>query len=149
MENFSRKTAKLFQIVLGAILGCLGFTGCEEHYDMYGSPTGHFQAKGNVTDNVNAPVNKAKIILKEINTYDDVPDIVYPMGSTETDIAGNYTISTSSTFFTIRIVCVPPEGSGLEADSVEIKPKYTGGDGDWNLGSMKYTADFKLNKKQD
>lgn len=153
MEKISRKIAKLFQIVLGAVLGCLGFTGCDdEDYGreicMYGMPTSHFEAKGNVKTTDSQPVENATIIIK--NTRDNYEhSIVVPVDSTQTDAAGNYTISAFNIFSTIRIVCVPPEASGLEADSVDIEPKYTGGDGNWNQGSLEYTGDFTLNKKQN
>lgn len=148
MVNFSRKTAKLFQIVLGAILGCLGFAGCkDDHYDMYGSPTADFEIKGAVTKEMdNVPVENATIILNQI--YTDSPNEGYPIKSVETDADGRYNISiTYHPVDKIRIVCVPPEGSGLDADSVDVETKYTGGDGDYYWGSMTCTADFKLKEK--
>lgn len=151
MVNFSRKTAKLFQIVLGTILGFLGFTGCSKEdlgggeICMYGMPTSRFEAKGTVTkEKDNAPVEDATVILKVIKS-----DTAIPVDSVETDAIGTYSITGYNLFYKVRVVCVPSESSGLEADSVEIIPKYTGGDGSWNRGSMEYTADFKLKEKQD
>lgn len=135
--------------VLSGILVLLGFSACSDNDDdnniqcMYGTPTGHYEIKGSVTDKNDTPVEDATIILRSISK--DGISTLYP--GIKTDSEGKYSLLASGwPTSKIRVVC-HPKGDTLEADSTEIEVKLEGGTGMWNQGTAKADVDFKLKDK--
>lgn len=143
-----KRIFKIFSSAIGqvcaVILGLLGFSCSDEeateYLCMYGTPYGTFEAKGSVTDEEGKPVENAEIRFTRVDT----PSGVYSYKTGTTNAGGVYDVSGTSYSSKIKVVCVPP--GELEADSVIVDLKYSGGDGGWDMGTATFTADFKLKK---
>lgn len=129
--------------VLSGILVLLGFTACSNGECMYGSPTGHYEIKGTVTDSNGAPVKDAEIIVRTLDKNNI--STLYP--GVTTDNNGDYTLKASGwPSRELRVVCHPIEET-LEPDSTEINVKLEGAKGEWDYGTAKATVDFTLKEK--
>ena len=145
-----KKFASIIGSIFSAIIAMLGFSSCEAEY-MYGTPNGDFRVSGLVTDEEGAPVNKARVIVRPYGFGDGhyfLND--YECDTLSTDIAGKYRgeLKRRSPSKKIVIVCEDPQG-GYQTDSVEVNPKYEGGDHDWYMGAATAEVNFKLKKAED
>lgn len=146
MKKIQIRVSSLISRLCAFGMAILGFSlsSCENEVpDMYGTPTGTFEVKGDVETEDGADVEGARVVVKEVN-YETGSG--YEIADTFTDVDGDYAIEDS--YFPldkVRVCCYPPEG--LEADSVDVDLKYKGGDGGWNWGTAKAEVDFRLKKK--
>lgn len=143
------RPSKFFETLLASLLAMLGFSSCDSDKPdcMYGTPTGHFEVKGVVTDQAGKPVEDAEVVAKDLTGYDDDKGVYETLERTHTLSNGNYTLTGAFFSFgggTLRIVCLPPEGSGLAADSTDVELKYVSSEDGWNMGNYTATVNFKL-----
>lgn len=158
-----QKARHLLHLLLGTLLGWLGFSSCEELRNiidppcMYGSPTVRFVAKGKVTDGSGRGIEGVRVAVRahrytpgydQEHWYDD--DTLY------TDAAGKYEAQMSLTSFDapseVTIVFEDVDGAahGGEFASQTVTPaiKQTEkGDKAWYYGTYAVEADAKLEKK--
>lgn len=147
------KKTTLLSRLCAAGLAILGF-GCasDEPEDggpelMYGTITGRFEIKGNVTTENGKDVPNAEVRV----TIPEQPSGVYPIAISKTEESGNYTLDGLGSFKQLKVVCIP-EDSNLEADSTIVDMKYINDDkgSGWYQGEAEATVDFKLkNKSKD
>ena len=83
--------SRFIQTSLAGALSILGFSSCGDQPDMYGTPVGHYEIKGTVTDPNGAPVKDAEIIVRTLDKNNI--STLYP-GAT-TDNNGDYTLKAS------------------------------------------------------
>lgn len=130
-----------------AVMSLLGYSCNFEGNEplMYGTPTGTWEIKGNVTDEANEPVTDATIKI----TYPTVNSSLYTIGEAKTDKEGFYVSTGSEPAGVLKVVCIPND-KALKADSTIVKLEYSGGDknNSWDVGSVSATVDFKLKKKE-
>lgn len=145
-----QKFAAIVGSVVSYIIAMLGFASCSSddvvEY-MYGTPHADFQVSGLVTGEEDAPVNKARVIVRPYG-YGDGQHFLneHDCDTLTTDIAGKYEGQiTSFPSDKIVIVCEDPQG-GYETDSIEVKPKYENGSNNWFLGVATAEVNFKLKK---
>lgn len=150
MKKTYRTISSLWATICAGALAVLGF-GCSdnggEELCMYGTPTGHFEVKGAVTDEVGDPVDNAEIYV----THPEGQSGIYSFGKGKTDGKGNYLIETYDfPKNEIKVVC-KPEDENLEPDSVNVEMKFEKdrkhAKNPWYVGTAKATVDFKLKKK--
>lgn len=139
------KTGLLIGInaLIAFLLGVLGFSSCNR--SMYGVPHAELEATGKVTNELNEPVNSARVTLR--HKYDGDCD-------TYTDEDGIYSLRLRGEMFPVDSVqIVVSDTSGVyEADSVRLKVDYDRSDakqrGDsWYRGTGYIYQDFTLKKK--
>lgn len=146
MKKIQIRVSTLISRLCAFGMAILGFSlsSCENEVpDMYGTPTGTFEVKGDVETEDGADVKGARVVVKEVNYETNRGQEI---GDAITDADGDYVIEDS--YFPIskvRVCCYPPEG--LEADSVDIDVDYKDGDGAWDWGTAKAEVDFRLRKK--
>lgn len=146
MKKIQIRVSTLISRLCAFGMAILGFSlsSCENEVpDMYGTPTGTFEVKGDVETEDGADVKGARVVVKEVNYETNRGQEI---GDAITDADGDYSIR-ASTFpaSKLRVCCYPPEG--LEADSVDIDVDYKDGDGAWDWGTAKAEVDFRLRKK--
>lgn len=150
MKKTYRTISSLWATICAGALAVLGF-GCSdnggEELCMYGTPTGHFEVKGAVTDEAGDPVDNAEIYV----THPEGQSGIYSFGKGKTDGKGNYLIETYDfPKNEIKVVC-KPEDENLEPDSVNVEMKFEKdrkhAKNPWYVGTAKATVDFKLKKK--
>ncbi|MDE6340967.1 MAG: radical SAM-associated putative lipoprotein [Muribaculaceae bacterium] len=132
-----------------ALLALLGYS-CENNADMYGTPYGEWEIKGEVTDEDNKPVADARILViyPEMNSSQfDSPE--FEDCWVMTDKSGRYISENGGFPSTLKVVCIPDDPV-LRSDSTMVELKYSGKKkkDPWNWGSAKATVDFKLKKKE-
>lgn len=146
MKKIQIRVSTLISRLCAFGMAILGFSlaSCDNEGEcMYGTPTGSFEAKGDVETEDGADVEGARVVVKVVN-YET--NKIYEIGDAVTDAAGDYLIEEPDFLaHSVRVCCYPPEG--LEADSVDVDLKYKGGDGNWNWGTAKAEVDFRLRKK--
>ena len=148
MKKISSNINKLISRLCAIGLSFLGF-GCSESSDppvMYGTPTGSFEIKGEVTNEDNQPIEGATLRV----TRPDLPSGLYPFQTTETDKEGNYVLKGSEFPDDMKVVCIPDNPS-LEADSVVVKMDYKDNPKNknpWFIGHADATVNFKLKNKK-
>lgn len=153
MKKTYRTISSLWATICASALGLLGF-GCGENSPwnnelcMYGTPTGHFEVKGAVTDEAGSPIDNADIYI----THPEGQSGIYSFGKGKTDDKGDYLIETTDfPEREIKVVC-KPEDENLEPDSVNVKVKFEKDrkhdKNPWNEGTAKATVNFKLKKKK-
>lgn len=97
MAILSSRLTRIIASLLSGMLAFLGFTACSDNDDdnniqcMYGTPTGHYEIKGSVTDKNDTPVADATIILRSISK--DGISTLYP--GIKTDSEGKYSLLAS------------------------------------------------------
>ena len=151
-----------YNAVLTALLSMLGY-GCSTSEEPapveYGTPNVDFVIRGTVTDETDTPIQGIKTVWKEMP--DNLPDHVYSVDSTITDVAGKYQIDTrvfAGLLYVLRdhkliVQDIDGEANGGEflSDTIDISKieakKIGEGDGKWNSGKYEINADFKLKKK--
>lgn len=128
-----------------ALLAFLGYSCENTGGDMYGTPTGTWEIKGDVTDETNEPVTDATIKI----TYPTVDSSHYTIGEAKTDKDGSYASTGRKSPGVLKVVCIPSD-KALKADSTVVELEYSGGDknNSWDMGSASATVDFKLKKKE-
>ena len=100
---------------------------------MYGTPTGIWEIKGEVTDEEIEPVADATIKI----TRPNVNSTEFSLAETRTNEDGDYLVSKSSDYFSsLKVVCIPDDET-LKADSTIVDFK----------GPTRATVNFKLKKK--
>ena len=146
-----QKLTAIVGSVVSSILAMLGFSSCSDvEADMYGTPHADFKVSGLVTDDEDAPVNKARVIIRPYEYYNGQYFLdKYQCDTLTTDVAGKYKGQiTGFPSDKIVIVCEDPQG-GYQTDSVEVKPKYENGDKSWFVGVATAEANFKLKKAEN
>ena len=151
---------KWLSAMLGVIISLLGFSSCDEHADMYGSPYTEFELKGSVTDTDGNPVENASITIKQKYEHGYLAGQYMPVYSWDptngdkrkgsfTNVRGEYVLAASPYLDEIRVICTP-ENTDLAADSTDIQVTYTkkkGKKDDWYEGSYEGVVNFVLKKK--
>ena len=130
--------------MISALLGMLGYAACGSKDDedglgpcLYGQPHAYFKVEGSVLNEEGKTVEGVKVYVRD--EYGD---------TTKTNQDGKYVFEDAYLFPTNTVWMIAEDPSGIyERDSVEITPRYEGGDGDWYSGSYSTTLDFTLKKK--
>lgn len=133
------------------LLAVLGFS-CSDNEEesilcMYGTPTGTFEVKGQVTDAEGKPVANAEVRVTEPEVSSDP----YSYTKGHTDAAGSFSLeftdmATIGKGSKLKVVCIPADVT-LEADSMLVGVKQIEeGDG-WYTGKWAATASFRLHSK--
>ena len=147
-----------YNAVLTALLSMLGY-GCSSdpmrEMEMYGCPTADYIVKGQVTDEVGAPVQGVKTSLKQrIKT--DAGTVTFGIDSIQTNETGSYQFKSMDYWAQdIKLIVedIDGEANGGEflSDTLDIdfgKAVQTKkGDGEWYGGVFEITQDVKLKKK--
>jgi len=149
MKKIQIKWLKAYNVIIGVILGALGFTvsSCGTDYGTplaeYGTPSADFIVQGKVTDN---------------QTNQPIKDIQVKMGWNKvfTNANGKYEISIGdfpkNQIFPISFQDIDGDlnGSYMDLDTiVEFKDsKFTGGDKNWYKGKTTKEFDIQLNPKE-
>ncbi len=146
MKKIYRRASSLIGRLCAIGLAIMGY-GCENDADMYGTPTGHFEIKGTVTDEDGAKMQDATIRV----TGENYPSGEYSFSTTTTDAEGNYNSKGSSSGFKLlKVVCLPADPA-FEPDStvVNVTYKKSGKKNKdaWYVGDATETVNFKLKKK--
>lgn len=148
MKKISIRINKLVSRICAVGLSLLGFS-CGESSEpqvMYGTPTGSFEIKGEVTSEDNKPVEGATLRV----TRPDIPSDLYSIESTDTDKEGNYVLKGSDFPDDMKVVCIP-DNPNLEADSVVVEMEYKKdpkNKNPWDCGHAEATVNFKLKNKK-
>lgn len=153
MKKIKLNVSSFLSRLCTAAIAVLGYSCSSETIDMYGTPTGSFQVKGTVTDEVGYPVDKATI--KCMRTWYTSDDISF--AHTKPDAFGRYDTGHQGYYSddSLKIVCVPDK-SDLMPDTVKVKLYYEHDskhdkmhkDDFMYKGHADVTANFKLKKKQ-
>lgn len=147
--NFSKTISQ----ICAAGLALLGF-GCSSDEPggggggvcMYGTPTGHWEIRGAVTDQEGAPVTDAEIRVTNPNSN----SFHNAIATTDTNSEGNYNVDDHFPHYQLKVVCVPKDPA-LDADSTLVDLKYIKENNiknSWYVGHAEATVDFKLKPKQ-
>ena len=144
MKKITFKTSQIISSMIAGTLSILGFSSCDNAECMYGTPTGHYEIKGTVTEESGQPVEGAKVIMRHI---DNNQTFTYHGDTVVTDSKGDYMLKTSGwPNSKIRMVC-KPEDNTFEADSINMTVSFKDSDGVWNHGTARETVDFILKPK--
>lgn len=145
------KLITLLNLLLSTVIGLLGF-GCATHSSPivaeYGVPHAEFTVKGKVSNKANEPLENIQIILKR-GSKDDT-GIIYleNFDALYTNTEGDYYKYYPDVFpLTYSRVIVNDTTEVYASDSLDVNTRYSGGDGNWNLGESTLSADFVLEKK--
>ena len=127
--------------MLSTLLGLLGFAACGgkevDEPCLYGQPYANFKVEGAVLNEDGKAVNEVKVYVRD--HYGD---------TTKTDQDGKFVLNTNHIFPEKSYWVMTEDPSGIyQADSVEIEPKFEGGDHDWYSGSYSTTHNFTLKTK--
>lgn len=138
--------------MLSGGLAILGFSACSSNPEddivcEYGMPYCSFEIKGKVKNELQEPVNGARIIIKELDNdhtplYYDRPDTLYTQDGAYKFLSGAVTNE-----YKYRVVCEDPSGV-YKADSTDVTMEPKGGEG-WYTGSDTKEVDFTLKKKDE
>ena len=136
-----------FNILLGAILGFMGF-GCERSVK-YGTPTANLIFEGEVTNEEKAPLANMQIVHRGgwkdgegTQYWEDYADTIY------TNAEGKYNRAYEGIFpLGFYKVIVNDTASVYKSDSTVTSVSYSGGDGEWYNGKAYLKVDFTLKKK--
>ena len=163
-----QKAKSLLHMLLGALMGLLGFSSCEAIQNiidtpvMYGSPTVRFEAKGKVTDEAGKGIEGVRVAVRMHRYYPNSDGVIYDQNhwynddTLYTDAAGKYELKTSLTSFngpddvTIVFEDIDEDAHGGEYSSQTVTPEIKQtqkGDGSWFFGTFAVEADAKLEKK--
>ena len=138
--------------LLGAVLGMLGFSGCEElgmFKDMYGSPYAYYKLVGDVKDAKGNPIQGIRVV------YDRNPENEHSRNDTlYTDSKGHFEKEKAeTTFWRTHAVVRFEDVDGSENGSFQSKvlthddmtsEKTKKGDGEWFGGEYTVHADAVL-----
>lgn len=157
MNNLNLKFSSILSRLCALVIGLLGF-GCSSEEDaplMYGSPTGHFEIKGEVTDEEGAPIPDVEVsAIPSSKNYPIVDmDYIYLLARDTTDNKGTYTLANRDRYYTdIKVIAKPLNGN-FEPDSAYVELKYVKEDGMkdnfWYHGSATVDLNFKLKRKSE
>ena len=135
-----------FNILLGAILGFMGF-GCERSVK-YGTPTANLIFEGEVTNEEKAPLANMQIVHRGgwkdgegTQYWEDYADTIY------TNAEGKYNRAYEGIFpLGFYKVIVNDTAGVYKSDSTVTSVSYSGGDGEWYNGKANLKVDFTLKK---
>ena len=161
-----RQKAKSFlHLLLGALLGLLGFSSCFHIIDgpvEYGQPHIDFKASGKVTDASGKGIEGIRVAIRQHRHYDNTPGVIYDQNdwydddTLYTDAAGKYGLRRSITSFdgphdvTVVFEDVDGEEHGGRFESRTVKPaveQTQKGDKSWYGGEFTVKADATLKKQ--
>lgn len=133
-----------------ALLAVLGFSCSDEEEEnilcMYGTPTGTFEVKGQVTDAEGKPVADAEVRV----TMPEASSIPYSYAKGVTDAAGSFSLECSGVTIgkgsKLKVVCIPADAS-IEADSMLVGVMQIEEGEGWYTGKWASTANFRLHGK--
>ena len=169
-----QKVRNLVHLLLGALLGALGFSSCDflnigggkDMYGcpvvMYGQPTVQFRATGKVTDRAGKPIEGIRVAVNVHRHYANSGGVIYDKNdwydtdTVYTDAAGKYKSDIGLTSFTgpddatlvFEDIDGPAHGGSFAPATVTPGIKQTRkGDGLWDNGDYEATADAVLDPK--
>lgn len=144
--RFSAIVSKLCMVLMAFLgYGCNDKDGGDDdQLLMYGCPMGHWEIKGEVTDEADEPVSDATVKF----THPTLNSGEYSISEVKTDEAGFYSSDGAETAGEFKVVCIPDDPA-LEPDSTVVRLIYSGGNPNnmWDMGSASATVNFKLKKK--
>lgn len=136
--------------LLIALLGILGFSGCEDGggINEYGTPYAGYSVKGKVVDTQNNGLENIQVYLQRENTPMDIigPDTVY------TDSDGNFTYEWNELFIhenEYELIAADKE-KVFQSDTTAVsfkKEDFKGASGNWNYGTATKEVTFTLDKR--
>lgn len=152
------KMRKWFNVLLGAILGFMGY-GCDrtEKYGVlepdipakYGTPTADLIFEGEVTNEENAPLKNIQVVHREgWKDGEGNPSWLEYADTLYTDAEGKYNKAYKGTFpLELHKVIVNDTAGVYKSDSTVTNVSYSGGDDEWYSGKGNLKVDFTLKKK--
>lgn len=147
MKKIYRSATSLIGRICAIGLAIMGY-GCENDADMYGTPTGHFEIKGTVTDEDGAKMRDAIIRV----TGENFSSGELSFSTTTTEADGNYNSKGTSLGSNLKVVCLPAD-QAFEPDSTVVNVTYEKSGkknkNPWYVGDATGTVNFKLKKKPD
>lgn len=151
MKEERKRLLRFYNRLLSGTLVMLGFSACEGIGDTpceYGQPHCDFGLKGKVLNELEEPIDGARIIVKELE-QNGKPLIYNRPDTLLTKNGGRYEFIDKgvTNYGKYRVVCEDPTGI-YRADSTDVQMKPTGGSG-WYEGSDTREVDFKLKKKDE
>ena len=148
MKNWNFRFSAIVSKLCVALMAFLGYScddkdGGDDQLLMYGCPMGHWEIKGEVTDEANQPVSEATVKV----TLPDVNSTQFAISEVKTDETGLYSADGAETAGEFKVVCIPDDPA-LEPDSTVVRLVYSGGNPNnmWDMGSASVTVNFKLKK---
>ena len=152
------KDFKLLRWLCSMVMVAMGFTACskdepEEISVMYGTPYGEYKYEGIVTDEEGNPIQGINVTVQEYN------DPIKNLTMVETDKSGSFTtdyIKRGSGRQTLIFTDIDGDANGGDFEEVRFnihslnnKVKIEDGEGDWDNGKWKVTADVELTLKSE
>ncbi len=163
-----QKARSILHLLLGALLGWLGFSSCEGIAGiggglcMYGEPTVRFKASGTVTDTKGQGISGIRVAVRAHRHYENTPGVIYDRNdwydddTLYTDASGKYELSRTLISFTppddVTIVFEDIDGNenGGTFAPATATPKIRQvekGDKSWYGGGFAVEADARLKKQ--
>ena len=152
-----------YNVLAAFILSLLGFSSCDgiggDEPCLYGTPTCHYQLKGNVTTEDGTPIGGIKVV------FNDEEDSYRPrLDSAYTDTKGNY-VTRENTHFPnfedlkkkgkLKVILGDVDGEAHGGEfatdtikSEDITIKQVGKGSGWDEGVFEITANGKMKKKK-
>ena len=159
-----QKAASFLHLLLGALLGLLGFSSCEfldigGGMTMYGEPHADFQATGRVTDKSGKGIQGIRVAIRQHRHYDNRPGVIYDQNdwydndTLFTDASGRYELKT--TVFEkphdVKIVFEDIDGEenggSFKSQTATPEIRQTAKAKDWYTGGFAVEADARLEKE--
>lgn len=153
------KDFKLLKWLCSMVMVAMGFTACskdepEEISVMYGTPYGEYKYEGIVTDEEGNPIQGINVTVQEYNYSINNLTVV------ETDKSGKFTTDYIKwgTGGRQALIFTDIDGDANGGDFEEMsfnihslnnKVKIEDGEGDWDNGKWKVTADVELTLKSE
>jgi putative lipoprotein (rSAM/lipoprotein system) len=152
-KKIYRPLTKSINWILAGILTVLGFSGCENNLDEYGSPYATYRFRGLVTNKAGNPVKNIKIEVMELHSHSEHDAIPNPILSNDD---GSYYVSVGTTptdEFRIIFSDIDGETNGsYQNDTIPVKitekDYYDKGDGKWYYGAVEKQIDYVLKEKE-
>ena len=153
------KDFKLLKWLCSMVMVAMGFTACskdepEDFRAAYGTPYGEYKYEGIVTDEEGNPIQGINVTVQEYN------DPIKNLTVVETDKSGKFTTDYikwgAGGKQTLIFTDIDGDANGGDFEEVSFnihslnnKVKIEDGEGDWDNGKWKVTADVELTLKSE
>ncbi len=155
--------AKWYNMLLGALLGALGFSSCDIFGPImrveYGQPNANYKLIGTVTDEAGKPVKGIQVTFHPelVNTSEEVnawnTDTLYSdaSGKFSKDVLKYDWPDLDNAVVKFRDIDGPDNGGSFKPKDVPVSAlkvdQTRKGEGNWNQGDFTITADATLEKE--
>ena len=155
-----QKARSFLHLILGALLGLLGFSSCEfDSPVMYGEPHADFKAGGKVTDPSGKGIEGIRVAIQRHRHYANSANVIYDQNdwyehdTVYTDASGRYE-KVTGTFsrpddVTVMFEDIDGEEHGGRFQPVTVTPeiKQTKQGKGWYTGAYEVEANARLEKE--